>query len=472
MYKVVIDAGHGGRDNGATFGDRKEKDDVLEMAYLITNILFNCGIETIMTRSDDTFVTLRNRAEIANDIGADLFLSVHRNSSPSGDVSGVEVWVNSKRPTRSVELANNVLDALLMSFDTSRGVNAGYRGDETKDFAVNRLTKMPSVLVEFGFINSEKDNMIFDENKEKIAQDVAYAVLKTLRVPCKQIKERTLTIKDGTWNLRAEPYGTVIGKVFRGETYQYSDYKNGFYKIPMGWVSEQGVILNEPDEAPIDAGDDYMGVMANYSDEGHFDNYEDEMVKDVMSHNNADKKMKHHQHYSHNNYEQEIDSDLESFMGKCCDFSMCEEKPETYHSKMYEDKRQYNFVDRDEYFKMVKSTKTIKVKKGIWNIRKSPYNGVVMGVVYGHQIYTYEGISQGWYKVNNGYLSPIAVENMKDDRSVIKVKNGKWNVKRMPDLESEIIRVVGGKQMLECYGKENDFYLVDGGYIHKDCIMY
>lgn len=476
MYKVVIDAGHGGKDNGATYEGRKEKDDVLEMAFLITNILFNCGIDTIMTRSNDTFVGLRERAEIANDIGADLFLSVHRNSSPEGNVDGVEVWINSKRPKKSEELANNVLDALLKSFDTSRGVNVGYRGDPNKDFAVNRLTNMPSALVEFGFINSDKDNKTFDENKEKIAQDVANAVLETLNTKCMPIKERTLIVKDGVWNVRAEPYGTVVGKVYAGQEYPYSSYKDNFYKIPMGYISEEGVILN--DDTLRYNGNEYVKTMAQhkYYDEGHLDNYDDlidddnavedvfsehyikDIIENEMQQGNRESDNRVHCEYC-DDFENEINCDLDCFIDNCCEWDICKGKKCGRVKKI------------ESEHKEEKAMQTFKIKKGVWNVRKTPHDGEIVGIVYGYQVYFYEGTMQGWYKVNGGYISPVAINDTKKNRNVVTVKDGRWNVRKQPHLHSEITKVIGGKQMLEYYKLEQDFYFIDGGYLHKNCIM-
>jgi len=471
MYKVVIDAGHGGYDNGATYNGRREKDDVLEMSYLITNALAECGIETIMTRSNDVFVPLGERARIANDIGADLFLSIHRNSSPDGDASGVEVWIHSNRPKGSVKLANNVLEALLKTFDDDRGVHAGYRGDITKNFAVNRLTKMPSALVEFGFINSPKDNEIFDENKEKIAKDVADAVLKTLGVKCMPVTERSLIVKDGVWNVRAEPYGTVVGKVSGGEEYNYTDYKDNFYKIPMGWISEQGVILENDGRA--------IQTMAtlNYNNEGHLDNYYKGMDGHCDSKEDNREKKPTTSHRGNRFSYDKMNRDMDNKMKSQKNHGDYEENNHNHPEKVYDrykDESKDTNNDKksmDENIKMgPQSMTTIKIKYGKWNVRKTPHSGKVTGIVYGSQVYKYSGTVQGWYKIKDGYLSPTAIDNIKNKRDVVEVKDGKWNVRKEPDLKANLVGVVGGIQMLEFYEMCNDFYKIDGGYIHKNSV--
>ena len=81
---VCIDAGHGGYDVGATNGERYEKDDNLRLAKAVEAELKARGINTIMTRSDDTYVSLEDRCKTANKKKADLFISLHRNSADSG----------------------------------------------------------------------------------------------------------------------------------------------------------------------------------------------------------------------------------------------------------------------------------------------------------------------------------------------------------------------------------------------------
>lgn len=94
LGKVVIDPGHGGHDVG-THGPSGvlEKELVLDVAQRLGLLIESrLGSEVIYTRSDDTFVALEDRTALANDRKADLFLSVHANSSPVRSVSGVETY--------------------------------------------------------------------------------------------------------------------------------------------------------------------------------------------------------------------------------------------------------------------------------------------------------------------------------------------------------------------------------------------
>ena len=77
---IMIDAGHGGFDNGATYQNRKEKDDNLRLALLVGNLLAQKGYEVLYTRTNDIYQTPFEKAQIANRAGADYFITLHRNS--------------------------------------------------------------------------------------------------------------------------------------------------------------------------------------------------------------------------------------------------------------------------------------------------------------------------------------------------------------------------------------------------------
>ena len=93
MREIIIDAGHGGKDPGALGrGNIKEKNIVLDIAQRLKKILKGRGIKVKMTRDRDNFVSLQKRTEIASRSKADLFISIHANSSPTRSVYGLEVF--------------------------------------------------------------------------------------------------------------------------------------------------------------------------------------------------------------------------------------------------------------------------------------------------------------------------------------------------------------------------------------------
>lgn len=173
-YKIMLDAGHGGADPGATYEGRQEKDDTLKLTLAVGKILEDNGVEVEYTRMTDIYQTPFQKATIANQSGADYFISIHRNSSPSpNQYNGVETLVYNKSGIK-YELAQNILGALGELGFREIGVK------ERPGLVVLRRTAMPAVLVEAGFINSDVDNALFDEKFTEIAQAIASAILGTL----------------------------------------------------------------------------------------------------------------------------------------------------------------------------------------------------------------------------------------------------------------------------------------------------
>lgn len=173
-YQIVIDAGHGGTDPGAVYEGRQEKDDDLRLAMAVGDILSQNGVDVTYTRTTDVYQTPFEKAQIANDADADFFISFHRNSSPrENQYSGVETLVYDKSGTK-LDMAENINGALGELGFRDLGVQA------RPGLVVLRRTKMPALLIETGFINTEKDNELFDQQFEEIAQAIAYAILGTL----------------------------------------------------------------------------------------------------------------------------------------------------------------------------------------------------------------------------------------------------------------------------------------------------
>lgn len=176
--QVVIDPGHGGSDVGAEYNGRYEKDDNLEIALLVHEKLKNMGIEACLTRDSDKFVELEDRCILANRRQAQLFVSLHRNSAEGAN--GVEIWISSEEPEEDKALAENILNLLdAVGISENRGVKSGYARGEG-NYYVNSHTDMPSCLVELGFINSETDNKLLDENVEAYAQAIAEAIAQSM----------------------------------------------------------------------------------------------------------------------------------------------------------------------------------------------------------------------------------------------------------------------------------------------------
>lgn len=173
-YRIALDAGHGGSDPGAVYKGRQEKDDTLDLTLAVGDILKKNGIDVYYTRTTDEYETPFKKATDANNSGADLFVSIHRNSSENpNQYSGVETLVYSNTGLKA-EVARNINNQLEDAGFKNLGV------DERKNLVVLKRTKMPAVLVEAGFINNDKDNYLFDEEFDSIAQAIADGILESI----------------------------------------------------------------------------------------------------------------------------------------------------------------------------------------------------------------------------------------------------------------------------------------------------
>lgn len=140
----------------------------------IGEILQNNGIDVEYTRTTDVYESPYQKAMEANEAGVDFFISIHRNSFPQDNVvSGVESLVYNKEGIK-YEMAQNINAQL----ETVGFVNLGVQA--RPNLVVLRRTRMPAVLVEVGFINSDVDNQLFDQNFTDIAQAIADGILDTL----------------------------------------------------------------------------------------------------------------------------------------------------------------------------------------------------------------------------------------------------------------------------------------------------
>lgn len=177
---VCIDPGHGGNDGGT--GDpekRLEKTDNLTLAEALKHEMELAGIEVVMTREEDKYVSLDDRCYIANRSGANYLISLHRNSF-DGEVKGVEVWRSHNANDEALTFAENVHDGLIdVGISNDRGVRMGSQSNPNFDLQMNRNTEMPSVLVELGFIDVDEDNELYDTNMKAYCRSMAQAVLDT-----------------------------------------------------------------------------------------------------------------------------------------------------------------------------------------------------------------------------------------------------------------------------------------------------
>ncbi|MFA6316223.1 MAG: N-acetylmuramoyl-L-alanine amidase [Elusimicrobiota bacterium] len=222
-FRLVIDPGHGGKDSGAV-GRKKtlEKDVVLAVSRALAERLEEGGIEVLMTRDDDAFVPLAERSNAANEFGADLFISVHCNSSPKKADQGFEIYFLSEKASdpdaeRLADLENSVLelegksveeeeaDIILRALSRTEFMNEAARfatalaaslrrrldivdrGVKQASFYVLRGTDAPAVLLEIAFLSHRKDEARLGSKsfRKKVVEGVYRAVMEHVKEKAK-----------------------------------------------------------------------------------------------------------------------------------------------------------------------------------------------------------------------------------------------------------------------------------------------
>lgn len=167
---VMLDAGHGGVDTGATRAGCHEKDINLDVAKDLKRYLEMKGVNVIMTRDSDAKISLEERVKMANESGCDAFVSIHVNSAKNPDIQGVEThWLKEDSQKFAKIIHNNL----------SLGVDTIDRGTFQSNFYVINHTQMPAVLVEMGFISNPKERaeMIKPQRKYLTAKAIGNGIL-------------------------------------------------------------------------------------------------------------------------------------------------------------------------------------------------------------------------------------------------------------------------------------------------------
>lgn len=171
--KIVLDAGHGGKDEGTSAMGSTEKEINLGVEKKIVGLLKSCGAEIIETRSDDTFISLKDRVEMANESDADLFVSVHCNYyEDDSSMNGFQCFYGGGS-VYGEELANNITDAIGESgiCDTKHARSENY-------FVVCNTT-MTSVLMELGYMSNREEckNLLDSEYQGKLAASIVSGII-------------------------------------------------------------------------------------------------------------------------------------------------------------------------------------------------------------------------------------------------------------------------------------------------------
>lgn len=163
---VVIDAGHGGSDYGAIRNSINEKDITLDVAKRLKTLLTQKGYNVIMTRDTDKYLSLQERCDITETANADIFVSIHVNSSVKPEITGVETHYYHQE---SLALAQTVHAAI------ASNIKSNNRGLFKSKFYVINHTTVPAILCEIGFISNDSERSQLNGDKRK--QDTAKAIM-------------------------------------------------------------------------------------------------------------------------------------------------------------------------------------------------------------------------------------------------------------------------------------------------------
>jgi len=195
---IVIDPGHGGEDWGTYYGDMYEKNLNLDVSLRLGKLLQKDGVKVIYTREKDDYVGLRERSDMANELDADLFISIHNNKMPDNPYyKGTETLYCPPEKTTQDEM-NGEKFATVIQRELVKTLKTVDNGIISRpNLSVLHRTKMPAVITEICYISnsSDRDRIGSTEFRQKAADALNSAILKVLE----QMKANKST--DGKWML-------------------------------------------------------------------------------------------------------------------------------------------------------------------------------------------------------------------------------------------------------------------------------
>jgi N-acetylmuramoyl-L-alanine amidase len=193
LKTVLIDTGHGRRDNGAVGARYKEKNLVLQLGKYLKRALLTKGFKVIMSRESDTFLSLKERAALAAKLKPDIFISLHCNAAKSKSASGIETFCvtpageasSSDSSPQNINLLGNKHNkenarlAFEIQKNLIRSTRAKDRGVKFARFFVLKNINCPGVLVETGFLsnNAEEKRLGYKSYQTKIVNGLLNGIL-------------------------------------------------------------------------------------------------------------------------------------------------------------------------------------------------------------------------------------------------------------------------------------------------------
>lgn len=176
---VVIDAGHGGHDPGAVADKINESDLNLKMLLYLKDYLKDSGIKAYFSRETDVFYSLYDRADIAEMVGADMFISIHHNASSNTSTTGTSVYYSELDTCTSLKGLTSDIMAEYMLKNLVDELETENRGTIAKNFVVVRDSQAPAVLLEIGFMTNKDE--LHRIAKDSFSKKAAKAIYKTIK---------------------------------------------------------------------------------------------------------------------------------------------------------------------------------------------------------------------------------------------------------------------------------------------------
>ncbi|SCI72556.1 N-acetylmuramoyl-L-alanine amidase LytC precursor [uncultured Clostridium sp.] len=275
-YKVFVDPGHGGQDSGAVGNGHYEDELNLAIAKKVEQKLIAKGIEVKMSRNSDEFISLGDRANMANQYAPDVFVSIHQNSAGTTSANGIETYYHTNKGDHRPYAQDIQTNAINETGVRSRGIKSA-------NFAVLRETNMPAALFESGFITnpSESANLADPSYQDKLANGIANGIEKYLKenikldietpekpeqpeTPEQPVVKNTGVVTATNLNVRSG-YGanyTKIGMLKNGDRVEIVESQNGWHKIKYnggyGYVSGDYIKVDgtvappvKPEQPPV-----------------------------------------------------------------------------------------------------------------------------------------------------------------------------------------------------------------------------
>lgn len=175
---IIIDPGHGGRDPGSSGHGLVEKNVALNIGLKMAKYYDKTPMQAKMTRTDDRFIELKDRAAYAKKVNGDIFVSIHTNSFSSSSANGQETFYP-RVATASTRVNESKALAIYTQYRMQEAWNLTDRGIKQGNLAVLRENSVPSVLAEIGFISNAKDAKLMstEASREKMAKGLFLATL-------------------------------------------------------------------------------------------------------------------------------------------------------------------------------------------------------------------------------------------------------------------------------------------------------